>query len=103
MKEKLLQMDLPGTSIFLPAVICLLLALHWGGSKYSWGNGRIIALLVLAGVLIVGFAVVQIIQGENATVPPRVFLNRNIWSAALYAAFLGGSFFVLSVQAWSFL
>jgi MFS family permease len=94
-KAKLIQMDLPGTAVFLPAVICLLLALHWGGSKYEWKNGRIIALLVLAGLLIVGFVIIQIFQGENATVPPRIYLNRNVWSTALFAALVGGSFFIL--------
>jgi len=88
------QMDLPGTSVFLPGVICLLLALQWGGTKYNWANARIIALLVLAGLLIAAFVALQFLRGEKATVPPRVFKNRNIWSTAAFAAFLGGGFFV---------
>jgi hypothetical protein len=75
LKEKLLQMDLPGTAIFLPAVICLLLALHWGGSKYEWKNGRVIALLVLAGLLIVAFLVVQVIQACTPASSPAPASN----------------------------
>lgn len=33
------QFDPAGTLVFIPAIVCLLLALQWGGSKYEWGNG----------------------------------------------------------------
>ena len=33
------QFDPAGTAVFIPAIVCLLLALQWGGSKYKWGNG----------------------------------------------------------------
>ncbi|KAF2663105.1 MFS general substrate transporter [Microthyrium microscopicum] len=93
--QQLDAMDLPGTIVFLPGVVCLLLALQWGGTKYTWGSGRIIALLVVSALLIITFVVLQFFRGEKATVPPRVFKNRNIWSTAVFAAFLGGSFFVM--------
>lgn len=94
-KEQLHQMDLPGTALMLPGVVCLLLALQWGGTTYSWKDGRIIALLVLAGLLLIGFVVVQIYSGERAIVPARVFLQRNIWSSALFAPCVTASFFVI--------
>ncbi|KAF2015868.1 MFS general substrate transporter [Aaosphaeria arxii CBS 175.79] len=93
--QQLQKLDLHGTALFLPAIVCLLLALQWGGSKYEWGSGRIIALLVLFGVLIIGFIVVQWWKGEDATVPPRVFLNRNVWGSAWFGAMLGAAFFIL--------
>lgn len=34
-KKKLLQLDAPGTLVLIPGVTCLLLALQWGGQKYS--------------------------------------------------------------------
>jgi MFS family permease len=93
--EQLDRMDLPGTSVFLPGVICLLLALQWGGSKYPWSNGRIIALLVVAFVLLAIFVALQVIRGDKATVSPRVFKNRSIFGAALFAFCIGGAFFVV--------
>ena len=33
--EKTRQLDLYGTAVFLPGVVCLLLALQWGGSEYK--------------------------------------------------------------------
>ncbi|KAF2834088.1 MFS general substrate transporter [Patellaria atrata CBS 101060] len=93
--QQLQKFDLLGTSFFLPGIICLLLALQWGGSKYEWGNWRIILLFVLFGVLIAAFVFVQHWKQEEATVPPRVFKNRNVWGSAIFGASLGGAFFIL--------
>lgn len=93
--EQIKKFDLEGSALFLPAIICLLLALQWGGSKYEWKNGRIIALLVIAVLLIIGFLAVQVWKQEDATVPPRVFKNRNVWGSAVFLAMLGAAFFVM--------
>ena len=94
--DKLKQLDPIGTFFFLPSVICLLLALQWGGSTYAWNDGRIIALLVLFGILMIGFVAVQIIRQENATVPPRIFKQRSILAGVLYT-FAAGSAMMIFV------
>ncbi|KAK5112973.1 hypothetical protein LTR62_003795 [Meristemomyces frigidus] len=93
-KEKVGQFDLFGTLIFLPMIICLLLALQWGGSKYPWHDGRIIALFVVFAVLAVAFGIIQFWKQDNATVPPRVLGQRSVASAAWFGATLGSAFFV---------
>ncbi|KAI1412343.1 MFS general substrate transporter [Hypoxylon sp. FL1857] len=93
-KERLAQLDFYGTSLILPGSVCLLLALQWGGSTYAWNDGRIIALLVLAGVLMLGFALVQAFFPKTATMPPRVFMQRSI---------LAGFFSTLCIGAHSML
>lgn len=35
MAKKLKQLDAPGTAVLVPGVVCLLLALQWGGQTYS--------------------------------------------------------------------
>jgi hypothetical protein len=94
-KQQLLKFDLEGTACFLPAIVCLLLALQWGGSKYPWNSGRIIALLVLFVVLSAAFLAIQIWKQEDATVPPRIFKDRNVWGSAWFTAMLGASFFII--------
>ena len=94
-REQLTKFDIPGTLCFLPAVVCLLLALQWGGSKYPWSNGRIIALLIIFGLLAIAFVVIQVWRQEDATVPPRVFKNRNVWGSAVFSSMLGAAFFVM--------
>ena len=94
-KERFKQFDPYGTVVFMPCVICLLLALQWGGSKYPWRNGRIIALFVIFGILAIAFVAIQIWRQENATVPPRILKKRSIAASVWYIMCLGGSFFVV--------
>lgn len=93
--EKLKQFDPWGTAAFMPAIICLLLALQWGGSQYAWRNGRIIALFVLFGVLIITFIVLQFVQGDRATLPPRIMKQRSVAFGSWYSLTIGAGFFVL--------
>ncbi|KAI0381311.1 MFS transporter [Hypomontagnella monticulosa] len=95
-KEQIKQLDLPGTFFLIPSVICLLLALQWGGSQYSWGDGRIIALFVVFGVLSICFWGVQLWQGDRATVPLRILKNKNILGGVWYGVCMGGALFVFS-------
>lgn len=94
-KQKLASMDLHGTAVFLPAIVAVLLALQWGGTKYAWGNWRIILLFVIFGVLAAIFAGIQVWKGENATMPPRILTQRTVASAAWFATCLGAAFFIL--------
>jgi MFS family permease len=94
-KEQVAEIDLIGSFFFLPAIISLLLALQWGGTKYPWSDGRIIALFVVFGVLIIIFIGVQWWGQERATVPPRLIKNRNVWGSAWYALAIGAAYFVL--------
>lgn len=89
------QLDLIGATLLVPAIICLLLALQWGGNKYPWSNSRIIGLFIGFGLMIILFSVSQIYLGEKATLPPHILKKRTVLSAILYALFFGGSFFLL--------
>ncbi|KKZ61010.1 hypothetical protein EMCG_04346 [[Emmonsia] crescens] len=94
-KGQLKQLDPWGTATFMPGIICLLLALQWGGTKYAWSSARIIALFVVFGILIIAFIIIQIWVGENATVPPRIMKQRSMVFGAFFAFTLGSSFFIL--------
>ncbi|KAK2728182.1 major facilitator superfamily transporter [Colletotrichum kahawae] len=102
LKQQIRQLDPLGNLVFLPGVICLILALQWGGEKYPWNSGRIIALLVLAGVLLIMFVIIQVWQRENAIVPPRLFKVRNIWLGAIFLFCLGAVLivFLVALPIW---
>ncbi|RDL40045.1 Uncharacterized protein BP5553_00024 [Venustampulla echinocandica] len=94
-KERVVEFDLHGTVVFMPAIICLLLALKWGGTTYAWSSWRIILLFVLFGVLIVAWVGIQFWKGDSATVPPRMLTKRSIASASWFAFTMGSFFLVL--------
>ncbi|KUL92267.1 hypothetical protein ZTR_02668 [Talaromyces verruculosus] len=78
------RLDPLGMSLLAPSIVCLLLALQWGGSAYAWNNARIIALFVIFGALFLGFVAVQIWKPETATIPARIIKQRSIISTAVY-------------------
>lgn len=90
--QRIVLFDPVGTILFMPAVICLLLALQWGGTTYAWSSGRIIALFVVFGVLIFVFLYVQHRQQDHATVPPRIIKKRSVWSSAIFSFSVGAAF-----------
>ncbi|WQF79023.1 Putative major facilitator superfamily, MFS transporter superfamily [Colletotrichum destructivum] len=94
--QKLKQLDFAGNSVFIPSVVCLLLALQWGGVEYAWNNPRIIILLVLAVVLIISFVAIQILIPETATVPPRIMRQRSIAFASWAAFTIGGQMMIFA-------
>ncbi|KAI0129378.1 putative MFS aflatoxin efflux pump [Hypoxylon sp. NC0597] len=101
-KAKLAQLDALGTALLIPGVVCLLLALQWGGLTYPWSNGRIIALLTLGIALFIGFTVVQAISPKTATIPPRIFNQRSILAGNWATICIGGHMmvFVYFLPIW---
>ena len=95
MRDKIGRLDPLGTLFFLPGIVCLLIALEWGGSKYSWNNARIIVLLVLFVLLIICFGIVQAWKQENATIPPRILRYRSVTAASLFAFCISGGMTVI--------
>lgn len=98
-KQRINRFDPFGTIVFMPAIICLLLALQWGGTQYAWGSWRIILLLVMFVVLIAIFLFIQYKQQDFATVPPRIFFKQSVWASGLFsfsvgAAFLGSVYYL---------
>lgn len=91
LSTKLAQLDSGSMGIFVPSIVCLILALQWGGSQYEWSNWRIILLFVISFCLLVAFAGLQWRNGSSATVPPKIFLTRIVCFGALYSFCVSGS------------
>ncbi|KAK9234935.1 major facilitator superfamily domain-containing protein [Lipomyces kononenkoae] len=69
---------------------------------YHWSEGRIITLLVLAVVLLIVFALIQVWRPEQATLPPRIFIQRSIASGFWVSSCLGAHMmlFVYYLPLW---
>lgn len=51
--------DVVGAVLSIGSILCLVMAINFGGTLYNWNSGRIIALFIVAGVLLVAFAIQQ--------------------------------------------
>ncbi|KAK4190819.1 putative transporter [Podospora australis] len=93
--KRILRLDLLGTAMLIPSIVCLLLALQWGGTEYPWNSATIIGLFVGFGIMAIIFAGIQVWKGDNGTLPPRLFKNRDVVCALIFAFFFGAGFFPL--------
>ena len=93
--QALQKFDLLGTSFLVPALVCLLLALQWGGSQYPWSNWRVILTLCIFCITILLWGFVQIRQGDRATVPLRIVTMRSIACAMWFMFCLMGALFII--------
>lgn len=93
--QQVSRFDPIGTLILMSSIVCLLLALQWGGSIYPFSDGRLIALLVCFGMSIIAWAAVQYFAGENATIPWSVASQRSVAGATLYTLLGSASFTVV--------
>ncbi|KAE8419487.1 major facilitator superfamily domain-containing protein [Aspergillus pseudocaelatus] len=83
-REIILTLDLPGFCLILVSLVCLTLALQWGGQTKAWNHGSVIATLVVWIVLTIGFFVTEWRQGPRAMAPFYILKRRTIWSNALF-------------------
>ena len=97
-KEILRKFDYPGILIFAAAVVALLLGLQYGGSSYSWSDGRTISSLTVAGMLFLVFTAVEFWKGSEAIVPVEIIRNRVVSLSTIYTATLDGAYFIMTYQ-----
>ncbi|KAJ7911086.1 putative efflux pump antibiotic resistance protein [Mycena leptocephala] len=68
----------------------------WGTAIFVPPSARIIALLVIFGVFMLLFIGIQIgSEHENATVSPRIFMQRSILAGSFYSFCSGAGFYIL--------
>lgn len=87
-KEKLKQIDLLGAFFLICGIVCLLLALQWGGSVYPWSNSKVWGCLLGFGLIISIFIGIQFWAKDRATMPPRILGQRTVGACALFSSFL---------------
>lgn len=66
-------MDPVGTVFCLAAIVCLLLAVTWGGQTYPWNDSKIIGLFVGFGLLAICLSYWLWRRGDMALIPSVCF------------------------------
>ncbi|KAK6535356.1 hypothetical protein TWF694_001818 [Orbilia ellipsospora] len=88
-KERIKKIDLLGAFFLICAIVCLLLALQWGGFTYPWSDSKVYGCIIGFGLLISIFIYIQFKEQDDATIPPRIFLkNRTVLAACTFNSFL---------------
>jgi hypothetical protein len=68
--QKLAELDLVGAAFFVPGIVCLLLALQWGGTLYPWADSRVWGCLLGFGLIIAVFVGLQVYRGDKYVLAP---------------------------------
>lgn len=92
--QRLRELDYIGPMFFIPANICILLALQWGGSLYAWSSPLILSLLGGFGGTIAIWIYSQLRLGERATIPIRILNQRTVLFSSLYGFFATAAFMI---------
>ena len=79
----------------MPSMVCLILALQWGGTTDPWSAPRIIGLLVTFAILLIAFIMVEIATPDTAMAPMRVVLNRSVGGSMLFMFLVSGAMMVV--------
>lgn len=87
-KERMKQVDLIGAVFLICAIVCLLLALQWGGQVYPWSNSKVWGNLLGFGLLLAVFIAIQLWQKDRATIPLRVIKQRTVLVSCIFTSFL---------------
>ncbi|KAF7730697.1 hypothetical protein EC973_001646 [Apophysomyces ossiformis] len=90
--DKLTSVDVVGIMLWSAGVVCLVLALSWGGTTYAWNSSIVISLLCVSVFLLALFALWERRWAADPIVPRRIFSNRST-VLILIAAFLYGGCF----------
>lgn len=88
------EIDFVGVLLFMPATVCLVLALQWAGTTYAWQSPHIIALLILTVVLGVAFLYSEYRRDDNSMLPLHLLRQRNVLLAAFSQFFSSATLFV---------
>lgn len=83
-------------TLLTPGLILLLLALQWGGEHNAWASPRVLGTMVPGIVLLVCFAISQVLVGDDGTVPPRLIRQRNIAAASVASFGLGSALIIVT-------
>lgn len=88
LRDKIKRIDFTGNLLLTLAVISVLIALSWGGSRYPWTSYKVLLPLILGLVGLVVFHLYETMPRVDVPVLPERFFKRRTPAAALLVAFL---------------
>lgn len=87
-KARIKEVDIVGAIFLICSIVCLLLALQWGGQSYPWKASKVWGTLLGFFLIIAVFIAIQLYQKDRATIPVRVFKQRTVLVSCVFSALL---------------
>ena len=92
LREKVLKIDFIGCLLFIPTIVMVLLALQWGGHRYTWKSATVIGLLCGSAGMAMLFCFWEHRKGDKAMIPFSILLHRSILLSCVFALFNFGGY-----------
>ncbi|KFY10184.1 hypothetical protein V491_07779 [Pseudogymnoascus sp. VKM F-3775] len=90
------KLDLFGFVLFAPAATMVLMALQWGGTKYSWNSATIIGLFCGGFATAIVFLGWEYRVGDKAMIPFSMLKVRAVWASCVANMFFYGTMLIFS-------
>lgn len=96
--DQIKRIDYIGFFLYGGGLVCLLLALSWGGRQYPWKSPQCISTLVIGVVVLVTFVLYEVYMPlPEPLLPMKLFKIRNFWIAVVVGSVGQMSFYALNV------
>ncbi|EIW57864.1 iron permease [Trametes versicolor FP-101664 SS1] len=89
LKRKVSQMDLLGASLMTGSTVLVFLATTWGGLTFPWSSPQVLSLLIIGGIGMLLFFVIERYWLKGPTVPKAFFADRTTFGGYLGTFFHG--------------
>ncbi|KAM5347308.1 hypothetical protein ACJ41O_010313 [Fusarium nematophilum] len=90
LRQKLVSLGLKSAVVLTAILVCLFLALQWGGAVYPWSDSRVWGCFLGFGLLLILFGYIQVRQKEDALIPLRILSQRSVLLSCIFATVLQG-------------
>ena len=90
------RLDYWGAAALVVASTTLLLALSWGGTRFSWGSVEVLGLLALSAI-VWGLFFLRLTRADEPLIPLSILADPVVYHATLAACFAMGTFIGLSI------
>ncbi|OZJ04158.1 hypothetical protein BZG36_03109 [Bifiguratus adelaidae] len=91
-RSKLKRVDYVGALLLILTVLCILLAVQWGGNQYPWRSVPVIVCFVLGGLFLIGLGVWETKAATEPVIPYHLFRLRTPMAIFITQFFFGMAF-----------
>ncbi|KAH6884450.1 major facilitator superfamily domain-containing protein [Thelonectria olida] len=90
LRQKLGRLGFRSAIILIGTLVCLILALQWGGTVYPWSDSRVWGCFLGFCLLLALFGFVQFRKKDEALIPLRILSQRSVLMGCTFAAMIQG-------------